>query len=175
MKNLLLFGALALCLNSFGQGNYFESGMAHWRSKNYISAISDLTKVIETEEDGNVMESLYIRALCKEKVGDYRGALKDYNTLFLIMQHENEPETEAIAVVYLQRGYIRIKLEDYEGAEGDFTRAIELKNNYGEAFMNRGIIRTVLGFTKGACLDFSRAGELGISEAYEMIKDNCLE
>ena len=175
MKNLLLFGALALCLNSFGQGNYYESGMANWRSKNYISAISDLTKVIETEEDGHVIGSLFIRATCKGKVGDHRGALLDYNTLFLIMQHENIPETEATANIYLDRGITRMRLEDHEGAEGDFTRAIELKNNYGQAFMMRGLMRYILGFTETACLDYSRAGELGISEAYEVIKEQCLE
>ena len=41
-------------------------------------------------------------------------------------------------------------------------------------FINRGIIRiNFLEQKEKGCLDFSRAGELGITKAYELIKEQC--
>ena len=159
-----------MCTFVNAQNNYYEKGMNHYNSKNYAAAISELTKVIETEEKGNVLSALYIRAQCKNKLEDYRGALLDYNILFSIVENESE----SLAVVYLDRGRIKAILKNYDGAEQDFTRAIELKDGYAEALINRGIIRSrFLEKTEKGCLDFSRAGELGITKAYEFIKEEC--
>ncbi len=65
------------------QDNY-ATGIAHYNSKNYPAAIIDLTKVIEVDKKGDVVPALYIRAQCKNKLEDYRGALIDYNTVLLI-------------------------------------------------------------------------------------------
>lgn len=164
-----------MCTFVNAQNNYYEKGMNHYNSKNYAAAISELTKVIETEEKGNVMSALYIRAQCKNKIEDYRGALLDYNILFSIVKDRKKGESESLAVVYLDRGRIKAILKNYVGAEQDFTKAIELKDGYAEALINRGIIRSrFLEKTEKGCLDFSRAGELGITKAYELIKEECL-
>ena len=153
------------------QNNYFEKGMANYESKNYAAAIGELTKVIETEEKGDVMSALYIRAECKNKLEDFRGALLDYNTLLHIVREE---ESKDLAVIYLDRGRIKAILEDHIGAETDFSKAIKLKNSYAEAYINRGIIRnSFLNKIELGCMDFSRAGELGITKAYEFIKNYC--
>tara|TARA_B100000497_G_scaffold117736_1_gene143274 strand:+ start:473 stop:991 length:519 start_codon:yes stop_codon:yes gene_type:complete len=154
----------------FAQDNY-ATGMAHYDSENYTAAIRDLTKVIEVDQKGNVVPALYIRAQCKNRLEDYRGALIDYNTVLLISA---ENKSEKLAVVYLDRGRVNALLKNYNEAEQDFTEAIELKNSYAQAFINRGIIRiNFLGKKEKGCLDFSRAGELGITEAYELIKEQC--
>jgi len=85
-----------------------------------------------------------------------------------------ENKSEKLAVVYLDRGRVNAILENYNDAEQDFTEAIELKKSYAEAFINRGIIRiNFLEQKEKGCLDFSRAGELGITKAYELIKEQC--
>jgi tetratricopeptide (TPR) repeat protein len=172
MRNLFIISLIVnMCTFVNAQNNYYEKGINHYNSKNYAAAISELTKVIETEEKGNVLSALYIRAQCKNKLEDYRGALLDYNILFSIV----EDESESLAVVYLDRGRIKAILKNYDGAEQDFTKAIELKDGYAEALINRGIIRShFLEKTEKGCLDFSRAGELGITKAYELIKEKCL-
>jgi hypothetical protein len=84
MKNLF-FTTLIINLFTvvFAQDNY-ATGMAHYDSENYTAAIRDLTKVIEVDQKGNVVPALYIRAQCKNRLEDYRGALIDYNTVLLI-------------------------------------------------------------------------------------------
>jgi len=43
-----------------------------------------------------------------------------------------------------------------------------------EAWFNRGLIYVFMG-KKEACTDLSQAGELGITEAYNLIKRYCKE
>ena len=52
----------------------------------------------------------------------------------------------------------------------DYTKAIELNPNFAEAYYNRGLIQIYMKDTRKGCLDISKAGELGIEEAYEVLK-----
>ena len=52
----------------------------------------------------------------------------------------------------------------------DYTRAIELNPQFGEAYYNRGLIQIYLKDTHKGCLDMSKAGELGIQQAYKVFK-----
>ena len=52
----------------------------------------------------------------------------------------------------------------------DYTKAIELNPAFAEAYYNRGIIQIFMKDTRKGCLDISKAGELGILEAYEVLK-----
>ncbi len=55
-------------------------------------------------------------------------------------------------------------------AYDDYTKAIELNPNFAEAYYNRGLIQIYMKDTRKGCLDISKAGELGIEEAYEVLK-----
>lgn len=52
----------------------------------------------------------------------------------------------------------------------DYTKAISLNPSFAEAYYNRGIIQIFMKDTRKGCLDISKAGELGIEEAYEVLK-----
>lgn len=52
----------------------------------------------------------------------------------------------------------------------DYTKAIELNPNFAEAYYNRGLIQIYMKDTRKGCLDISKAGELGIEDAYEVLK-----
>ena len=52
----------------------------------------------------------------------------------------------------------------------DYTKAIELNPSFAEAYYNRGLIQIYMKDTRKGCLDISKAGELGIEEAYEVLK-----
>lgn len=52
----------------------------------------------------------------------------------------------------------------------DYSKAIELNENFAEAYYNRGLIQIFMKDTRKGCLDISKAGELGIEEAYEVLK-----
>jgi len=70
-------------------------------------------------------------------------------------------------------GYLLAASEKYDEAVGSFTKAIICKDDFIEAYYNRGLLRLLLGETREGCEDLSRAGELGMTDAYNVIKRYC--
>lgn len=70
--------------------------------------------------------------------------------------------------------YNRANLHAISGAlpeaYDDYTRAIELNPHFAEAYYNRGLIQIFMKDTRKGCLDISKAGELGIGQAYEVLR-----
>ena len=64
-------------------------------------------------------------------------------------------------------------LKDYRGAIADYTKAILFDSKLSAAYLQRGASKLNLNQKNSACLDFSRAGELGDSNAFELIKKYC--
>lgn len=56
----------------------------------------------------------------------------------------------------------------------DYTRAIELYPYFAEAYYNRGLVQIYLKDTRKGCIDVSTAGELGLQDAYTVMKKYCL-
>ena len=59
---------------------------------------------------------------------------------------------------------------DYRSAIQDYSRALELKNDFAEAFYNRGLAHLALDEISQGIQDLSKAGELGLYTAYNIIK-----
>ena len=76
---------------------------------------------------------------------------------------------------YFNRGYLKAKAGNYWGAVSDLTKAIELDPKFGEAYYNKGLILLLLKVNNVACNDMSKAGELGIKEAFNVIKRYCVK
>ena len=74
---------------------------------------------------------------------------------------------------YYDRGIVYCKMGNYHRALEDFSKAIDMRKNFAEAFYNRGLVQIMLGDSQAGCEDLSRAGELGISEAYKVMKRYC--
>jgi hypothetical protein len=53
------------------------------------------------------------------------------------------------------------------------NKAIALESEFAEAYYNRGLTKIYLNDTQGGALDLSKAGELGLAEAYSIIKRYC--
>lgn len=70
--------------------------------------------------------------------------------------------------------YNRANLNAISGAlpeaYDDYSRAIELNPHFAEAYYNRGLIQIFMKDTRKGCLDISKAGELGIAQAYEVLR-----
>lgn len=56
-------------------------------------------------------------------------------------------------------------------AADNYTKAIELNPYFAEAYYNRGLLQIFMKDTRKGCLDISKAGELGIAEAYKVLKE----
>jgi len=74
---------------------------------------------------------------------------------------------------YYNRGFVYCAMGEYDKALADFTAAIGFRENFAEALYNRGLIYILKNETVRGCEDLSRAGELGITDAYRVIKRYC--
>ena len=74
------------------------------------------------------------------------------------------------AHIYYNRANLYCLSGDMPRALEDYTRAIELYPYFAEAYYNRGLVQIYLKDTRKGCLDISKAGELGITEAYDVLK-----
>lgn len=68
------------------------------------------------------------------------------------------------------RAAIYAAQKDYVHAIDDYTAAIRLNPNFAEAYYNRGLTRIFAGNTAEGLSDLSKAGELGLYDAYSIIK-----
>lgn len=71
---------------------------------------------------------------------------------------------------YYNRAFISAKLNNFDMALEDLNQAIQLYPNFAEAYFNRGLIYLRLGKTKAGIADLSKAGELGLGQAYSVLK-----
>jgi tetratricopeptide (TPR) repeat protein len=71
---------------------------------------------------------------------------------------------------YFNRGNIRFAQKDYRSAIADYDKALERNPDFAEAYFNRGLTRLSQGDTERGIADLSKAGELGIIDAYGIIK-----
>ncbi len=90
------------------------------------------------------------------------GALQDLNRLLDLAPN--------FAYGYYNRAWLYTQSSEREKALADYTKALELHPRLAEAYYNRGLILLALGRTKEGVADLSRAGELGIYQAYSLIK-----
>lgn len=71
---------------------------------------------------------------------------------------------------YFNRGNLRCSQKDFRAAILDYNEAIKREPEFAEAYFNRGLARLSLGDTNRGIADLSKAGELGIINAYNIIK-----
>lgn len=71
---------------------------------------------------------------------------------------------------YLNRGNLRCAQRDFRAAIVDYNEAILRDPEFAEAYFNRGLARLSLGDVNRGIADLSKAGELGIINAYSIIK-----
>ena len=74
------------------------------------------------------------------------------------------------AYAYYNRANLQALSGQLPEAFEDYSKAIELNPAFAEAYYNRGVIQIFMKDTRKGCLDLSKAGELGILEAYEVLK-----
>ena len=179
----------------FNKENYFRKGTFNAMMLNYNDALRAFNRALELKP--NCLEAYFNRAninfeliehqysieqsapqititqgdspdLKKTKqsgIPDFSSVLADYDRVIAL-----DPK---MSFAYYNRGNIKNRMRDFEGAIRDYTAALVLEPNFAEAFYNRALTLIYLKNTKDACLDLSKAGELGIQDAYNVIKRYC--
>ncbi|MEI6697240.1 MAG: tetratricopeptide repeat protein [Bacteroidota bacterium] len=136
-----------------------------WITGRYSKGINDSIEwagIIQIEH--KYSHAYYYRGIAKSILNDNMGAISDLNKSILINKNSQ---------AYYYRGRAKQNLKKYQEAILDYNNAIKIDKGYKEAYFFRGLSKGNLKLTNEACLDLSKAGELGFSDAYEVIKDNC--
>jgi tetratricopeptide (TPR) repeat protein len=77
------------------------------------------------------------------------------------------------AFAWYNRAIVFSRKGEFRKAADDFTKAIACMPDLAEAHYNRGLLNILLNENLSGCEDLSRAGELGILDAYRVIKRTC--
>ncbi|MFO8002033.1 MAG: tetratricopeptide repeat protein [Marinilabilia sp.] len=178
---------------------YMERGLLYMGAMNLNNAIDDFTRVteldpdyylayfarafarykmvqtiseMETDEDIPEPSQLNLSAspvddeaeenLNSQTILDYNLVIEDLEKTL-----ELEPEFE---FAWFNLGYMNNLLRNFEEANEYYSKALELNPDFAEAWFNRGLVRIFLQQGADGTMDLSKAGELGIFEAYSVIK-----
>lgn len=77
------------------------------------------------------------------------------------------------AYAWFNKATTKIKINDFKGAIEDYSMALSCNPKLSEVYYNRGLLLIILHDNTNACRDLSKAGELGIIEAYNVMKRFC--
>jgi tetratricopeptide (TPR) repeat protein len=139
-------------LNPGNASTYLNRALDYCMKQKYDSAFNDFETVIKMKGDDN---SLYInRAYAYLQVGKFKESLADYNR-YISNAEKVEPN------IYALRGFDNYKLEHYQAAIDDYSKAISMNPNYPEAFYVRSQCYLGLDKFKNAMDDARKAQSLG--------------
>jgi tetratricopeptide (TPR) repeat protein len=129
----------------------------------FIAGIDNTPQTIVLENDNST--NVQNKPQRDSKIYDYSAAIDDLNRTIGM-----EPD---FAYAYYNRANLLCNSNQMPEAIVDYTRAIDLHPGMGEAYYNRGLVQIFLRDTNKGCLDISKSGELGVKEAYNVIKRFC--
>lgn len=97
-----------------------------------------------------------------ERTYDYEEAITDLNKAAKLY-----PE---LAQIYYNRGNLYALSGNFAAAADNYTQAISIDKAFANAYFNRGLVRIYIKEMRDGLMDMSKAGELGIDNAYTVLK-----
>ena len=146
--------------------------IAYSTIQNFDNAIDDLSICLQI--DSTLTLALWQRAVCQAKINEFNASqgtnidLQTANVLGdLSTAIQKSPNN---TYLYYNRGNLYAQRQDYQHAIDDYTKAISLEERLAEAYFNRGLALIYMKREAEGIADLSKAGELGIYQAYSIIK-----
>ena len=130
----------------------------------FISSIENNVQTLTMDDQGTT------RARVKDQVSrgyDYSDALEDVRKAAEIVDN--------IPYIHFNLGNLLCLSSSFVEAIDSYSKAIRLYPYMGDAYFNRGLVLIYLKDKEKGCIDLSHAGELGVSDAYGVIKKYCEE
>lgn len=149
-KLILLFSFITLVSTSFSQVNinrFLAMGRTDLFNDNYTESIKNLTIAIEAAPDK--FEPYFFRGLAKYSLGDYEGAILDFNQSIEINPY--------FSYNYQYRGISKSQLKRFHEALKDFADAIHRGPNNADVYVNRGTTKIQLDMYENSLADFDTA------------------
>lgn len=128
----------------------------------FIASMENNVQVLSMDESGNT------RARIKGKVStsyDYSQAIAD-------MKRAGEI-APGVAYILYNLGNLYCLSSDHIASIAAYTKAIAAYPYMGDAYFNRALVQIYLRDKEKGCNDLSVAGELGVAQAYSIIKKYC--
>ncbi len=107
-----------------------------------------LSVLITNASFGQTSQEFFDSGFAKSNLGDYSGAIVEYNKAI----DKNNTEAD----FYTYRGIAKNYLKDYTGAIKDYNKTIELDPNNLKAYNNRGNTKRNLQDYSGAIADYTK-------------------
>lgn len=141
---------------------HMNRGVLRAEMIDFISSIESNVQVLSMDDAGST------RARVRDQVVrqyEYTDAVEDMKRAAEIV-----PD---LPYAYYNLGNLYCLSSEYVNSIDNYTKAIELYPYMGDAFFNRGLVLIYLKDKEKGCIDLSRAGELGVNDAYGVIKKYC--
>lgn len=156
------------------RGMLMQRAVAYSVLQDYDAAINDLTAL--TGIDSTLAIAYWQRGACQSVMNEFKASQGADNQLMAAKAKADFDRAIALdphnAYLYYDRGNLHAVRQEYASAVDDYTLAIRQDPTLAEAYYNRGIARLKLKLKEAAVSDLSKAGELGLFNAYSVIKRN---
>lgn len=128
----------------------------------FIASLEGNVQTLSMDDQGAT------RARVSDKVDrsyDYSEAITDIQEAITIL-----PD---IPYLWFNLGNLHCLSTELVSSLQDYSKAISLHPQMGDAYFNRGLVLIYLKDKEKGCIDLSRAGELGVGDAYNVISKYC--
>ena len=127
--------------------DYFKRGVFNYKAGNFAQAIEDLTMAAKDCPFDQFFMTYAYRANAREQIGDFTGAMQDYDIAIGLKPEEEEYFSAWLTTIY-NRGVAKYNIDDLLGACQDWHTASEM--GLHDASMNANI--------QANCKNFSFTG-----------------
>ena len=141
---------------------YINRGALQAEMIDFISSIENNVQVLTLDDSQTVKTRVQDQVT---RSYDYTSAIHDMTRAASI--------NPAFPFTYYNLGNLYCLSNDLPEAIEQYSRAIDLYPGIGEAYYNRGLVLIYMKDKEKGCIDLSVAGELGIQDAYSVIKKYC--
>jgi len=185
----------SLILAGDTSGAYFLKGVVNSMLQNYFTAIGAYDSCLDINP--NALYAYFNRAATRTELKESIYAERQYSNAITISRSNFQPNKpvgdipppnhkksladyqkvlsldSTLPYTYYNLANLKLHLKKYQRAIDDYSTAIRLNPKMAEAYYNRALILIYLKENNLACKDLSKAGELGIDDAYAVIKQYC--
>jgi tetratricopeptide (TPR) repeat protein len=168
----------------------FKRAILYTGVQNYHAAIKDYDQIIKL--DSNFAPSYLNKSVIETKLVLMQTAFASSQNVSYITEDQPEYSTDIsdinaikselkkalelmpeLPYAYYNLANLYCKQQQYNVGFEYYEKAIGINPEFGEAYYNKGITMIYLGDSDNGCYYVSKSGELGIEEAYSVLKRFC--
>lgn len=143
---------------------YINRGALQSEIIDFISSMESNVQILTLDNSGAARARVNDKG---SKRYDYTPAIHDMTKALNLLPN--------FPFIHYNLGNLYCLSGDLPEAINQYTKALDIYPRLEEAYFNRGLVLIYLKDKEKGCLDLSKAGELGVDDAYNVIKKYCLE